>query len=374
LDITVKEVQSKRDLKKFVKFGYTLYKECPQFVPPLIFDEVRTLSPEKNPAFEYCDAKFWLAYRNDKIVGRIAGIINNKYIKLWNKKAVRFGWVDFIDDVNVAEALFKTVIEWAKEKNIEYIHGPLGFTDFDYEGMLIEGFNETGTLATIYNYPYYPKHLERMGFEKEIDWVEYEITVPDKIPEKVERLAEVIKKRLNIRLLEVKSTKEYLPYGNEIFKMFNDAYKNLFGFVPLTDTQINNYVKQYFSFVLKDYVILLVDSNNKVAGIVIGMPSLTKALQKSKGRLLPFGIFHIKKALSVKNKFVDLYLGAIRPELQGKGTDALIITELTRSCVRNKVISAESNIELETNTLVQAHWKHFDSRQHKRRRCFIKKI
>jgi hypothetical protein len=287
---------------------------------------------------------------------------------------VRFGWVDFIDDVNVADALFKTVIGWAKEKDIEYIHGPLGFTDFDYEGMLIEGFNETGTLATIYNYPYYPKHLERMGFEKEADWVEYEITVPDKIPEKVERLAEVIKKRLNIRLLEVKSTKEYLPYGNEIFKMFNDAYKNLFGFVPLSDSQINNYVKQYFSFVLKDYVILLVDSQNKVAGIVIGMPSLSKALQKAKGRLLPFGIFHIKKALSVKNKYVDLYLGAIRPDLQGKGTDALIITELTRSCVKNKIITAESNIELESNTLVQAHWKHFKSRQHKRRRCFIKKI
>lgn len=374
MNITIKEVQSKSDLKKFVKFRYKLYNDCPQFVPPLIFDEIRTLSAEKNPAFEYCDAKLWLAYDGDRIVGRIAGIINNKYIKLWNKKAVRFGWVDFIDDINVSDLLFKTVIDWAKEKDIEYIHGPLGFTDFDYEGMLIEGFNETGTLATIYNYPYYPKHLERMGFEKEVDWVEYEITVPDKIPEKVERLAEVIKKRLNIRSLEVKSTKEYLPYGNEIFKMFNDAYKNLFGFVPLTDKQINNYVKQYFSFVLKDYVTLLVDSNNKVAGIVIGMPSLTKALQKSKGRLLPFGIFHLKKALSVKNKYVDLYLGAIRPDMQGKGTDALIISELTRSCIKNKIISAESNIELETNTLVQAHWKHFNSRQHKRRRCFIKKI
>lgn len=374
MNITIKEVQSKSDLKKFVKFLYKLYNDCPQFVPPLIFDEMRTLLPEKNPAFEYCDAKLWLAYDGDRIVGRIAGIINNKYIKLWNKKAVRFGWVDFIDDINVSDLLFKTVIDWAKEKDIEYIHGPLGFTDFDYEGMLIEGFNETGTLATIYNYPYYPKHLERMGFEKEVDWVEYEIAVPDKIPEKVERLAEVIKKRLNIRSLEVKSTKEYLPYGNEIFKMFNDAYKNLFGFVPLTDKQINNYVKQYFSFVLKDYVTLLVDSNNKIAGIVIGMPSLTKALQKSKGRLLPFGIFHLKKALSVKNKYVDLYLGAIRPDMQGKGTDALIISELTRSCIKNKIISAESNIELETNTLVQAHWKHFNSRQHKRRRCFIKKI
>ncbi|MBN1632672.1 MAG: hypothetical protein JW917_00730 [Ignavibacteria bacterium] len=374
MNIILKEVHSKSDLKKFVKFKYTLYKDCPQFVPPLIFDEMRTLSQEKNPAFEYCDSKLWLAYKEDKIVGRIAGIINNKYIKLWNKNAVRFGWVDFIDDAEAVDSLFNAVINWAKENNMDYIHGPLGFTDFDYEGMLIDGFNETGTLATIYNYPYYPKHLERMGFEKEADWVEYEITVPDKIPEKVEKLAEVIKKRLNIRLFDAKKGKDFLPFGREVFLMFNDAYKNLFGFVPLSDKQIDIYIKQYISYMLPDYSKLLLDSNNKVAGIVIGMPSLTKALQKSKGRLFPFGFIYLKRALSKKNKYVDLYLGAIRRDLQGKGADALMITELTRSCVQNKIISAESNIELETNTLVQAHWKHFNSRQHKRRRCFIKKI
>lgn len=329
---------------------------------------------KKNPAFEYCDTKLWLAIRDGKVVGRIAGIINNKYIKLWNKKAVRFGWLDFIDDAEIVDALFDELIKWAKEKGIEYVHGPLGFTDFDYEGMLIEGFNETGTLATIYNYEYYPKHLERMGFEKEADWVEYEIKVPDKIPEKVERLAEIIKKRLNIYKFEAKKAKDFLPYGKEIFNMFNDAYRNLFGFVPLTQKQIDIYIKQYVGYVLPDYFILLLDSNNRVAGIVIGMPSLTKALQKSKGRILPLGFIHVLRALSRKNKYVDLYLGAIRPDLQGKGTDALIITELTRACIKNKIISAESNIELETNTLVQAHWKHFDSRQHKRRRCFIKKI
>ena len=374
MSIIIKEVKTSGDLRRFVKFKYTLYEDCPQFVPPFMFDEIRTLSSKKNPAFEYCDTKLWLAIKDGKVVGRIAGVINNKYIKLWNKKAVRFGWVDFIDDSKVVDALFDTLIEWAKEKGIEYVNGPLGFTDFDYEGMLIEGFNETGTLATIYNYDYYPRHLERMGFEKEVDWVEYEITVPDKIPEKVERLAEVIKKRLNIDVCKAKKAKEYLPYGKEIFNMFNDAYRNLFGFVPLSQKQIDIYIKQYIGYILPDYSILLLDANNKVAGIVIGMPSLTKALQKSKGHLFPFGFIHVLRALSTKNKYVDLYLGAIRPDLQGKGADALIITELTRACIKNKIISAESNIELETNTLVQAHWKHFDSRQHKRRRCFIKKI
>lgn len=374
MGVIIKEVKTSSDLRKFVKFKYSLYRDCPQFVPPLIFDEIRTLNHKKNPSFEYCDTKLWLAIKDNKIAGRIAGIINTEYIKLWKKKAARFGWTDFIDDTEVADKLFETLFKWAKEKGIEYVHGPLGFTDFDCEGMLIEGFKETGTLATLYNYDYYPKHLERMGFEKEADWVEYEITVPDKIPEKIERLAEVIKKRLNIRLYEAKKAKEFLPFGREIFEMFNEAYKNLFGFVPLSDKQINNYIKQYITYIVPDYFIMLVDSDNKVVGIVIGMPSLTKALQKSKGRLLPFGFIQIYKALSRKNKYVDLYLGAIRPDMQGKGADALIITELTRACIKNKIITAESNIELETNTLVQAHWKHFDSRQHKRRRCFIKKI
>jgi hypothetical protein len=374
LAVTVKEVHNKSDLKKFINFPFEIYEDCPQWIPPLIFDEINTLSKDKNPAFEYCNAKLLLAYRDNKIVGRIAGIINNKYNQLWNKKAVKFGWVDFIDDKEVVDTLFVTVINWAKEKGMEEIHGPLGFTDFDYEGMLIEGFNEEGTLATIYNHPYYPEHMTRMGYTKEVDWVEYEITVPDRIPEKVERLTEVIKQRLKIKVFDAKKGKDFLPYGKDVFHMFNDAYKNLFGFVPLSEKQIDIYIKQYLGFVLPDYLKLLIDENNKVAGIVIGMPSLSKALKKSKGKMFPFGFIHMMRALSKKNKYVDLYLGAIRPDLQGKGADVLLISELTKSCIENKVIMAESNIELETNTLVQAHWKHFNSRQHKRRRCFVKSI
>lgn len=374
MSITIKEVHSKSDLKKFIKFPFEIFKDSKEWIPPLTFDEINTLSKDKNPAYEYCDAKLLLAYRDGKIVGRIAGIINNKFNKLWNKKSVKFGWVDFIDDAEVVDTLFNEVINWAKEKGMEEIHGPLGFTDFDYEGMLIEGFEEEGTLATIYNHSYYPEHMVRMGYTKEADWVEYEITVPDRIPEKVERLTEVIKQRLKIKVFDAKKGKDFLPYGKDVFAMFNDAYKNLFGFVPLSDKQIDIYIKQYLGYVLPDYLKLLLDENNKVAGIVIGMPSLSKALKKSKGKMFPFGFIHLMRALSKKNKYVDLYLGAIRPDLQGKGADVLLISELTKSCIENKVISAESNIELETNTLVQAHWKHFNSRLHKRRRCFAKSL
>lgn len=374
MDIFVKGVKGKKDLKAFVKFPFGLYRNCRQWVPPLFFDELNVLNPEKNPASEYCESKLWLAYKDGKIAGRIAGIINHKYIEKWNKKAVRFGWIDFIDDEEVSKALIDTVIKWASEKDIDCIHGPLGFTDLDYEGMLIQGFNEVGTMATIYNYEYYPRHLEKFGFEKEADWLEFEITVPDKIPEKADRIASIVKERTGIRVLDAGKSKDFLPYGKQVFELINNSYKDLFGFVPLSEKQIEKYIKQYFGFIVPDFVKLLLDKENNVAGFVIGMPSLTKALVKAKGRLFPFGIFHLLKAIKFKNKYVDLYLGAIRPDLQGKGADALLMTEFTRSCIKNKIISAESNIELETNVQVQGHWKYFNSRQHKRRRCYIKKI
>jgi len=370
----VEEVNNKRDLKKFVSFPLNLYRKSKEYVPGLYFDEINTFSEDKNPAFEYCEARKWLCYRDSEIVGRIAGIINRKYIERWGKKAVRFGWFDFIDDEEVSDLLLNEVIKWGKEKGLEEIHGPLGFTDLDYEGMLIEGFDEVGTLATIYNYPYYPEHLGKKGYIKEADWVEFEIKVPDSIPEKAERIAKIVTDKFKVRILEAKSRKDLFPYGKQLFETINSAYKDLFGFVPLTGRQIDYYVKQYFGFISPDYVKIIVDEKNNLAGFVIGMPSLTKALQKSRGRLFPFGFLHILKALRKSNKYVDLYLGAIRPDLQGKGADALLMTELTRSCIKNKIISAESNIELETNVLVQGHWKYFNSRLHKRRRCFTKKI
>jgi len=244
----------------------------------------------------------------------------------------------------------------------------------DYEGMLVEGFDELGTMATIYNHPYYPRHMEKFGYEKEVDWVEFEIKVPEKIPEKADRVAKIVMEKLKVKVLDAKSKKDLIPYGKDLFDLINVAFKDLFGFVTLTEKQIDYYIKQYLGFVSHHYTKIIVDENMKLAGFVIGMPSLTRALQKSKGRLFPFGFIHMLRALGNSNKYIDLYLGAIRPDLQGKGVDALLMTEITRSSIKNKVISAETNIELETNVLVQSHWKYFDARQHKRRRCFCKKI
>jgi ribosomal protein S18 acetylase RimI-like enzyme len=374
LKVELKEVLSKSDLRKFIEFPLELYKDCPYFVPPFYKDEFETFLPRKNPAFEFCSVKQWLAFNGKNVVGRIAGIINHKFNELWRQKAIRFGWIDFIDNENVSKILIEKVAQWGRKNKLEYIHGPLGFSDMDYEGMLVEGFEEEGTLATIYNYSYYPVHLERLDFEKEVDWVEFEIKVPTEIPERAERIAKIVSEKLNLKILEAKSRKELLPYANDLFSTLNAAYKNLFGFVPLTEKQIKKYIKQYLSFVLPDYVKLVLDSEDKVAGFVIGLPSLSEALKKTGGKLFPFGFLEIMRALGKKNKKIDLYVGAIRPDLQGRGADALLMVELTKSCIKNKVISAETNIELETNTLVQGHWKYFDSRQHKRRRCFKKSL
>ena len=367
------EINSKSDIKKFAKFPLKLYKGNEYYVPPLLMDEINTFLPEKNPAFEYCRAKFWLAIKDGKIAGRIAGIINDRYIEKWKNKYARFGWLDFIDDKEVSAGLLKAVEDWAKSEGMTAIHGPLGFTDMDYEGMLVEGFNELGTLATIYNFPYYPVHLERYGYVKDTDWVEFEIKVPEKIPEIAEKISKLVQERKKVRVFQAKKSKDLLPYAHGLFKVLNDAFSGLYGFVELTPKQIDKYVKQYFSFIKTDYLKLLLDENNKVAGFLIAMPSLSRALQKSQGRLFPFGFVHILKAMK-NNKYIDLYLGAIRPDLQGKGADALLITEITRTAIKNKIISAESNIELESNYLVQSHWKHFEHRQHKRRRCYLKQL
>lgn len=367
----IKEVESRSDLTKFVLFPFTLYKNNTYWIPPLIKDEINTFNKQKNPAYDYCETKLWLAYKDNKIVGRIAGIINYRYIEIWGNKYARFGWVDFIDDQEVSQRLFETFEDWVKSKNLLGAHGPLGFTDMDHEGMLIEGFEELGTLATIYNYPYYPKHLENLGYKKDVDWLEFQIKVPNSIPDKAKKVAELVMQRKNIKVLQASRSKDLIPYAKELFLVLNNSFSNLYAFVPLTEKQMDLYIKKYFSFIIPDYVKILLDAENKVAGFVIAMPSLSKAMQKSKGKLFPFGFFHFLKALK-KNKYLDLYLGAIRPDLQGKGADALLITELAKTAIEKGILYAESNPELENNLRVQAHWKYFEVRQHKRRRCYIK--
>jgi ribosomal protein S18 acetylase RimI-like enzyme len=368
----IKEVSSRKELKQFVRFPFSLYENHSCWVPPLILEELHTLRRDKNPAFEYCDARYWLAYKDGNIAGRIAGIINHRYVEKWGNNYARFGWVDFVDDPEVASSLFGTVEQWAMEKGMTGIHGPLGFTDMDHEGMLVEGFDELGTLAAIYNHPYYPGHLESLGYVKDVDWLEFEIKIPTKIPEKAERVERIVKQKLGVRALDAKNAKQILPYARELFGVLNQAFAPIYAFVPLTDRQIDMYVKQYFSFIKPDFTKILLDANGRVAGFVVGMPSLSRALQKAKGKLFPFGFVHLLAAMR-KPKFIDLYLGAIRPDLQDKGVDALLMTEMTRSAIATGIVSAESNIELEENAKVQSHWKYYEARQHKRRRCYIKK-
>ena len=371
--IEILEVTTERDLRSFIRFPFGLYSKSPYWVPPLIAEELLTLRRDKNPAFETCTARYWLAKREGKVVGRIAGIINNAYIKKWGHRYARFGWVDFVDDREVSDALFETLERWALSEGMTAVHGPLGFTDMDHEGMLVEGFDELGTMAAIYNYPYYPVHTESRGYVKEADWVEYEIKVPAAIPEKAERIARITAERRGVHVLDAKKPKDFLPYAHQIFDVINETYADLFSFTPLTETQIAYYVKLYFPNIVADYVKLMLDDKDRVAGFVIAMPSLSRALQRARGRLFPFGFVHLLLAMK-RPKYIDLYLGAVRRDLQSKGVDALLMSELARSCIRNHIISAESNLELEENRLVQALWRNFERRQHKRRRCYLKNL
>ncbi|WP_298390498.1 hypothetical protein [Hydrotalea sp.] len=373
MSIVIKEVTDKKQLKAFIGFPYRLYKNHRFYVPPLRFDEKATLQKEVNPAFDYCEARYWLAYKDDKIAGRIAGIINKAYIEKWNNQYMRFGWIDFEEDEQIAKALIEQVENWAREKGMTAVHGPMGFTDLDHEGMLIEGFDQLGTLAAIYNHPYYPSFIEKLGYTKDADWVEYKIKIPEVIPEKIEKLAGIVERRYNLRLVKARKAKDILPYAKEIFELINTAYEGLYGVVPLTDKQIRYYTKQYFSFIRTDFVPLVIDKNGKLVAFGVTMPSLSVALQKAKGSLLPVGFIHVLKALK-KSKMADFYLVAIRKDFQGKGVNAMLMHELAKSYIKNGIKYAESNPELELNKKVQSIWEHYDAIQHKRRRCYIKHL
>ncbi|NLO83546.1 MAG: GNAT family N-acetyltransferase [Clostridiales bacterium] len=371
--IEIKEVTTIRDLKRFIDFQFKLYKDNKFWVPPLRIDEINTLRRDKNPAFEHCEAKYWLALKDGEVVGRIAGIINNLYIEKWGAKNARFGWIDFIDDQEVSKRLLETAEAWARDKGMTGIHGPLGFCDLDREGLLIEGFEEMGTFTTIYNYPYYPIHLEKHGYVKDVDWLEYELEVPEQIPDVIEKAAQNSLKRFKLRVLEAKKPKDFLPYVKGVFQLLNNAYSDLYGVVPLTDKQVELYTKQYFSFVNPDYVKVILDQNNTVVAFGIAFPSLTLALRKARGRLFPFGFIYILNALK-RNHTIDLCLVAVKPELQGKGINAILMKEIHTKCIENGIKKAQCNPQLESNIKVRAQWKYFNSRQHKRRRCYFKPL
>jgi len=371
--VQIKEVKTLRDLRTFIRFPHTLYRGNPYWVPALFFDEYNTLRRDKNPAFEHCEVKYWLAARDGQIAGRVAAILNHKHIEKWKQRYMRFGWIDFVDDPAVSAALLNAVESWALEKNLTAVHGPLGFTDLDPEGMLVEGFDELSTLATIYNHPYYPEHMRRMGYTKDIDWVEYEITVPDKPVEKIARASEVVQRRNKLRLLEARNKRELLTYADELFNLLDAEYQLLYGVVPLTKKQMEAYIRQYLGFVTPEFVPIVLDENNKMVAFGIVMPSLSRALQKSKGRLFPFGFIHFLRALK-KNDRADLYLIAVKSEYQGKGVNAILMNHILNVFQKHGFTKAESNPELETNLNVRGQWKLFETRQHKRRRIFIKHL
>ncbi len=371
--IELKEVRTRKDLNTFVRFPFHLYRNSPFWVPPLIKNEINTLNPEKNPAFEYCEAAYWTAFKNNRPAGRIAVILNRKFNEKWNRNQVSFSRFDFVDDEAVSRALMARAEQWARDRNADGIHGPLGFTNFDQQGMLIEGFEETPTLASVYNHPYYPAHMHKMDFTKEIDYVEYDVKTPAEVPEKATRLSDIVLKRLNLRLLKAKSKKELLPYSEQIFDVINKAYTDIFYSVELSDEQINMYKKKYLSFIDPEFVSLVLDSSDRVIGFSMAMPSLSRAFQKAAGRLFPFGFWHIWRALK-NSQTLDLYLVGIVPEYQNKGVNAVFMSDLTRTAIKHGIQSTETNSELETNKKVQAFWKYYHARMHKRKRVFQKKI
>lgn len=374
--INIRTVSSKQELKQFIRFNYELYKKSPYSVPDLYDDMLNTFNPEKNPAFEFCEAKYFLAYQGEKIVGRVAGIINKRANETWNKQEVRFGWIDFIDDEEISRALIDAVEQWGREKGMKEIVGPLGFTDMDAQGMLIEGFDQLSTMATIYNHPYYPVHLEKMGFEKDADWVEFKIIIPETLPEKFTRIAQIViqKNNLTIKKLTRKEIKEK-NYGQRIFELINECYAPLYGFSRMSQRQIDQYVRTYLPLIDLRMVTCVENEAEELVAVGISMPSLSEALQKAKGRLLPFGWFHLLKALFVKRpKVLDLLLVAVKPEYQSKGVNALLFYDLAPRYYEMGFQYAESNPELELNTKVQAQWSAFDTVQHKRRRAFKKSL
>ena len=384
--IEIKRVSDKRGLETFIQFHYDLYRGDPYDAPNLHSDEVQTLSPyikEKNAAFEFCEAQYFLAYRDGELVGRVAGIINRRYNEQWQRLAVRFGWIDFVDDVEVSRALLKAVEDWGRERGMKVIIGPLGFTDMDPEGMLTHGFDQLGTMATLYNYPYYPKHMEQMeGYEKDNDYVEYKLFVPkDGMPEKFVKVSEMIMKRYNLQVKKLTKEDVFGPqqYGQRVFDVINRTFGHLYGYSTMSQKQIDQYIKMYFKVLDLNLVTLIEDhslEDHPVVGCGITIPSLTRALQKCRnGRLWPFGWWHLMRALKFhKTKIVDCLLIGVLPEYRAKGANALLFYDLIPRYQKLGFEWGETHVEMETNGKVQSQWTYLDHEQHKRRRCYKKQL
>ncbi len=374
--VTIKTVSTKKDFKIFARFGNKLYKGNPYYVPSMPWDDLNTFDKEKNGAFEFSDAEFYLAYKDGNVVGRVAAIVNYKANEAWKVDQVRFGWIDFIDDLEVSKALLDAVVAFGKARGMKQIVGPLGFTDFDPEGMLVEGFDRVSTMALIYNYPYYPEHLKKLGYVKETGWVEYRITIPEQLPEKHVKFAEIVKDRYNLKVRKL--TKRQIRtenYGRKLFQLINETYCVLYGYSLLSPKQIDMYVDVYLSLVDMKMLSFIENQEGELIAAGITIPSLAEALQKCNGEILPFGWWHLLKAMFWKKPdTLDLLLIGVRPDYQNKGVNSLLFVDLFQNYRKLGFKYAETNANLETNAKVQAMWTPFEKELHKRRWVFGKEI
>jgi hypothetical protein len=375
MDIVIKEVRNQKDLKTFVKVPFGILRGSPNWVPPLIHDEMETFDPKKNPAYENADSRLFIAYRNNLPVGRIAAILSRAANRKYGTRNLRFGWLDAIEEESVFRALLGAVEAWAGELGMETITGPHGFVDFDPNGMLVEGFDKLCTQSGNYNPPYYPAMVEKCGFRKEIDYVEFLTTIPTRmgIPAKLLNLADRVMERGKFRLIDFRNKKHLMQRAPELFHLLDETFEEIYGTVPLTPRQIDYYVKKYIPYIDKELIKVVVNEKDEMIGFMITMPSLSRALQKSGGKLFPFGWIPIMRALR-HNDVVEFMLAGVRKSYRGQGVDLLMVIELGKTLHKKGFRVAESNQELETNTKIQAQWKYFNPVQHKRRRIFKKQI
>lgn len=376
MSVEIRQVNSRRDLRKFVTFPEKLYHDSPYYVPPLEFDQMDTLDQKKGAAQEFCESALYLAYKDGELVGRVAAIVNKKANEQWDHKEVRFGWIDFIDDREVSKALIDKVEEFGRERGMESIVGPLGFTDFDPEGMLVDGYDRLSTMALIYNYPYYNEHIQAMGFEKDADWIEYKITLPEVLPPRLMRLVPIIEQRANvhIRPLTRKMIREE-DYGHKLFALINECYKKLYNYTVLPDSMADKYLGFYLSILDLDYLTMVENDKGEVVAFGITMPTIVGALQKSRGKLFPFGWWHLAKSMFIKHEEgSELLLIGVRPDYQNSGINGLVVANTFKIFHEKGVKWAETNAILETNTKNQSQWDDFENECKKRRRSYIKKL
>ncbi len=373
MSVQIQEVVTKKELNKFIQFPNRLYKGNPYYIPALNMDERKTFST-KNPSREYCNLRLWLAYKDNKIVGRIAGIINTRANELFKQKKVRFGWFDTINDIEVCRALVNTVEQWGLENNLTEIHGPLGFTDMDKECLLVKGFDVLSSTSNWYNYEYYIELLEKTGFKSECEWIQYEIPASQPVPDKIERINELIKEKYKLKVPEFKSLKkEIMPYARKFFHALNASFEGLYGFVPLTEKEIDWYLKQYFPFLKPQFISLIIDEMDEIAGFGVSLPSLSRAYQKAKGRLFPFGWYHLLRALH-KYDYIDLYMNGVRPEWQHKGIHSLYYAQMNKAYIKYNVQKALTNPQIDGNEAVKIWEKYEGYKEVIRRRVYGKDI